>query len=70
MCRRVNCSSCGKPTFAGCGAHIEQVLGDVRPEDRCHCREKASAPSGAGSSSATPSTGGVGGWLRGVLGGK
>ena len=25
MCRRVTCSKCGKPTFAGCGAHIEQV---------------------------------------------
>lgn len=42
MCRRVQCSSCGKPTFAGCGAHIEQVLGDVPKADRCSCHEKAS----------------------------
>ncbi len=43
MCRRVTCSSCGKPTFAGCGAHVEQVLGDVPAEERCTCREKATA---------------------------
>jgi hypothetical protein len=39
MCQRVNCLQCGKPTFAGCGRHIEQVLGDVPPADRCQCRE-------------------------------
>ena len=37
MCRRKTCSSCGKPTWAGCGAHIEQVLGDVPQADRCAC---------------------------------
>lgn len=37
MCRRITCKSCGKPSFAGCGAHIEQVLGDVPPAQRCHC---------------------------------
>lgn len=41
MCRRVDCSKCGKPTFAGCGMHVEAVLGDVRPENRCHCKEEA-----------------------------
>jgi hypothetical protein len=25
----------------GCGRHVEQVLGDVAPEDRCQCREKS-----------------------------
>lgn len=39
MCRRVSCSKCGRPTYSGCGAHVEQVLGDVRPADRCRCRE-------------------------------
>ncbi|MCM2314378.1 MAG: hypothetical protein NDJ92_04385 [Thermoanaerobaculia bacterium] len=39
MCRRVVCSECGRPGFAGCGKHIEQVLGDVPPEDRCRCTE-------------------------------
>ena len=50
MCRRVDCARCGKPTYAGCGLHVEQVLGDVRREDRCRCREEnaergAKAPS-------------------------
>ena len=42
MCQRVTCSSCGKPTFAGCGAHVEQVLGNVPKDQRCKCREKGS----------------------------
>lgn len=41
MCRRVECAECKKPTYAGCGAHIEQVLGDVPREKRCTCRENA-----------------------------
>ncbi len=40
MCRRVDCSKCGRPTFAGCGAHVEQVLGDVPRAERCRCREE------------------------------
>ena len=43
MCRRVDCSKCGRPTFAGCGAHVEQVLRDVSPADRLHCREEKPA---------------------------
>lgn len=43
MCRRVTCDRCGKPTYAGCGQHIEQVLSDVPKEDRCRCRETAKA---------------------------
>jgi hypothetical protein len=35
MCRRITCSTCGKPSFAGCGLHIESVLGDVAPAERC-----------------------------------
>ena len=62
MCRRVDCVKCGKPTFAGCGAHVEQVLGDVPPANRCRCREtgdKAAGPPGA----VRP-----GGWLRSFFG--
>lgn len=40
MCQRIQCSSCRKPTYAGCGRHIEQVLGDVPAEARCHCRDE------------------------------
>jgi hypothetical protein len=39
MCQRVTCSSCGKPSYVGCGAHVEQVLADVPAEKRCRCRE-------------------------------
>jgi hypothetical protein len=56
MCRRVECSRCGKPTYAGCGAHIEQVLGDVPLEQRCKCRD-------AGAS--VPPRRGLLDWLRG-----
>jgi hypothetical protein len=38
MCRRVQCDSCGKPTYAGCGRHVEEVLRAVALEERCHCR--------------------------------
>lgn len=51
MCQRVTCQSCGKPTYAGCGAHVEQVLGDVPKSERCRCREEraeAAAQDGAG----------------------
>jgi hypothetical protein len=38
MCRRVTCQTCEKPTWRGCGAHIEHVLGDVPADDRCACQ--------------------------------
>lgn len=40
MCSRVTCRDCGKPSFVGCGRHVEQVLGDVPTEERCRCREE------------------------------
>jgi hypothetical protein len=49
MCRQVTCSDCGKPTWAGCGAHVEQVLGHIPKEQRCECREKG-RPEGAAKS--------------------
>ncbi|MEZ5234255.1 MAG: hypothetical protein AB7W59_19950 [Acidimicrobiia bacterium] len=48
MCRRISCSRCGKPSWAGCGAHVEQVLGDIAPADRCRCDEGAAAGAGGG----------------------
>jgi len=44
MCRRVECRTCQRPTYAGCGAHIEQVLGDVEPSARCQCASRQEAP--------------------------
>ena len=37
MCQRVNCRTCQKPTWSGCGAHVEQVLHDVPAVQRCAC---------------------------------
>jgi hypothetical protein len=38
MCVRIDCLRCGKPTYRGCGRHVEEVLGDVPAEDRCQCK--------------------------------
>jgi hypothetical protein len=38
MCRRIQCESCGKPSYAGCGRHVEEVLRSVAQEERCACR--------------------------------
>jgi hypothetical protein len=61
MCRRIDCPKCGRPTFAGCGIHVEQVLGNVPPAQRCQCRESAAK------SPVAPGTG-PRSWLRGLLG--
>lgn len=47
MCTRVTCPSCNKPTYAGCGRHVEQVLGNVPAEQRCKCRERDQASDAA-----------------------
>jgi len=45
MCQRMTCARCGKPTFSGCGRHVEQVLGDVPLAERCQCgRRSAGSP--------------------------
>jgi len=40
MCQRIKCRRCGKPTWTGCGAHVEQVLAGVPREARCQCQER------------------------------
>jgi hypothetical protein len=35
MCEKVICRKCSKPTWAGCGEHIEEALFDVAKADRC-----------------------------------
>ncbi|MCG5056230.1 MAG: hypothetical protein KA712_25060 [Myxococcales bacterium] len=57
----MTCSRCGKPTYAGCGAHIEQVLGDVPPADRCRCRDEGTADAEGGQSPG-------GSWLSRLMG--
>ena len=59
MCQRVTCSWCEKPTFAGCGRHVEHVLGDVPRSDRCHCHESPDGPR-------TTATSGERGWIKSI----
>jgi len=37
MCKKVTCSICKKPTWEGCGEHIEDALKDVPKPARCTC---------------------------------
>jgi len=53
MCRPITCQKCKLASWAGCGAHVEQVLGHVPKAERCRCRETAT--------SASPNPGGGGG---------
>ena len=66
MCQRVECPKCHRPTYAGCGMHIEQVLGDVPPAQRCRCREEPAREQAK--DSAISVVGGPRAWLRGLLG--
>jgi hypothetical protein len=34
---KINCDKCSKPTWKGCGKHIEQTLKDVPEDERCKC---------------------------------
>ena len=43
MCRRVVCETCQKPSFSGCGRHVEEVLIAVPREARCSCRKGQAA---------------------------
>lgn len=44
MCMQVSCPKCGKPTWAGCGMHIEQALANVPKDKRCKCPKVEAAP--------------------------
>ena len=37
MCKKIICTNCDKPTWEGCGEHIEEALFDVALADRCVC---------------------------------
>ena len=37
MCQRVQCPTCRKATYRGCGQHVEQVLAGVPADRRCTC---------------------------------
>ncbi|MDA8289028.1 MAG: hypothetical protein M0014_11390 [Actinomycetota bacterium] len=46
MCRAVTCRRCGRKTWAGCGAHVEQVLAGVPRSERCQCETEAPSARG------------------------
>ncbi|RPE36026.1 hypothetical protein [Kitasatospora cineracea] len=72
MCRRVTCKSCGKPTFAGCGMHVDQVLAGVPKAQRCSCAADAKAAKTARAAGNSGSTGGAaapaGSWFSRLFG--
>ncbi len=46
MCHRTTCRSCGRPTWSGCGNHIEQALAGVPKGERCTCEDRGSGSRG------------------------
>lgn len=44
MCRAVTCKECGKTTWAGCGQHVDQVMTNVTPANRCPGHEREAKP--------------------------
>lgn len=38
MCSPARCGICGKVTWTGCGTHVDAVMADVEPAQRCTCR--------------------------------
>jgi len=49
MCRQVTCRSCSKTTWAGCGQHVQQVMGSVPKNERCSCTDRDRAEDRPGS---------------------
>lgn len=75
MCQRVQCPTCGKPTWAGCGLHIEQALKGVPVDERCKCLDSSvSGPPSGQSAGAMRQAPGAGvapkktSWLSKLLG--
>ncbi len=50
MCRSVRCTICSKTTWAGCGQHVDQVMGGVPRADRCLGHSDAEKAAGGGGS--------------------
>ena len=48
MCHAVTCKTCAKPTWTGCGRHVERALAGVPKADRCPGHAKADTPSRLG----------------------
>ena len=46
MCRAVNCKTCGKTTWAGCGQHVDQVMRGVPSAQRCPGHQEEASSGG------------------------
>eukprot|EP00055_Hartaetosiga_balthica_P017711 m.121870 g.121870 ORF g.121870 m.121870 type:complete len:51 (-) comp9384_c1_seq1:3002-3154(-) len=40
MCFPLNCSSCGKTSFGGCGSHLTYIYSGLPKEEICTCNPK------------------------------
>lgn len=40
MCSKVICKSCKKPTWSGCGEHVEEALAGIPISERCEGHPK------------------------------
>jgi hypothetical protein len=49
MCRQTTCRTCLKTTWAGCGQHVQQVMGPVPTGQRCSCTDADRAEQRPGS---------------------
>lgn len=38
MCYQITCYRCNKPTWDGCGFHVEEALAGVPENARCTCK--------------------------------
>lgn len=48
MCQPAVCKTCGKTTWKGCGLHVDAVMRDVAPDNRCTCERPAKQSGGRG----------------------
>lgn len=46
MCSKVICKLCKKPTWSGCGEHIEEALAGIPNSERCPGHPKEETKSG------------------------
>ena len=46
MCSKVICRQCKKPTWSGCGEHIEEALAGIALADRCQGHVKSAKKAG------------------------
>jgi hypothetical protein len=46
MCSKVTCRICKKPTWSGCGEHVEEALSGIPNSERCAGHQNSQAKPG------------------------